>query len=183
MSTRTLVGRSMMSSRNRAGRSEDRVTATLIPGDGVGTELMSSVEEVLKAAAVTMDFEDYFMSKVHSALSHRIKSVVNSNTRNGLCLKGILTTPSFTGSGAAGMLNIRMRNTFDLYANVLKVYATVLKVASIPWVKFLDSNVDLVVVGEQTEYSCLEHASVPWPGRCLRKLYQDLTRRFMTGHG
>merc|ERR1711892_1318125 len=88
LSTRALVNRSM------ASRPEDRVTATLIPGDGVGPELVASVEEVFKAAAVPMDFEVYFMSEVHSALSVPVKTVVDSIARNGLCLKGILTTPS-----------------------------------------------------------------------------------------
>merc|ERR1711892_700867 len=94
LSTRALVSRSMMSTRNMASRPEDRVTTTLIPGDGVGPELVASVEEVFKAAAVPMDFEVYFMSEVHSALSVPVKTVVDSIARNGLCLKGILTTPS-----------------------------------------------------------------------------------------
>ena len=137
-------------------RAEDRVTATLIPGDGVGPELVASVEEVFKAAGVPMDFEVYFMSEVHSALSAPVTSVVESIRRNGLCLKGILTTPSFSASGERETLNIKMRNTLDLYANVIKVN-------SIEGVKSRHSDVDLVIIREQTEgeYSCLEHESVP----------------------
>ena len=86
-------------------RAEDRVTATLIPGDGVGPELVASVEEVFKAAGVPMDFEVYFMSEVHSALSAPVPAVVESIRRNGLCLKGILTTPSFSASGERETLN------------------------------------------------------------------------------
>ena len=156
LSTRALMSRSMVSNRNLASRPEDRVTATLIPGDGVGPELVASVEEVFKAAAVPMDFEVYFMSEVHSALSSPVRSVVDSISRNGICLKGILTTPSFSASGEADTLNIRMRIALDLYANVVKV-------ASIPGVKSRHTDVDLVVIREQTEgeYSCLEHESVP----------------------
>jgi len=151
------MSRSMVLTRSLANnRPGDRVTATLIPGDGVGPELVASVEEVFKAAAVPMDFEVYFMSEVHSALSAPISSVVDSITRNGLCLKGILTTPSISASGETDTLNIRMRKSLDLYANVVKV-------ASIPGVKSRHSNVDLVVIREQTEgeYSCTEHESVP----------------------
>ena len=36
---------------------KERVTATLIPGDGVGPEMVTAVEEVFKAAGVPMDFE------------------------------------------------------------------------------------------------------------------------------
>jgi len=155
-SLRQNVARSLINSRSIASSPDERITATLIPGDGVGPELVSSVEEVFKAAAVPMDFEVYFMSEVHSALSSPVSSVVDSITRNGICLKGILTTPSFSASGEADTLNIRMRKSLDLYANVVKV-------ASIPGVKSRHSDVDLVVIREQTEgeYSCLEHESVP----------------------
>merc|ERR1719431_1627698 len=141
---------------NRGIKTHERITATLIPGDGVGPELVASVEEVFKAAAVPVDFEVYFMSEVHSTLSTPVKTVAESIARNGLCLKGILTTPSFSASGEADTLNIRMRNNLDLYANVVKV-------KSIPGVKSRHSNIDLVVIREQTEgeYSCLEHESVP----------------------
>merc|ERR1711892_1564511 len=105
---------------------------------------------------VPMDFEVYFMSEVHSALSSPVKTAVDSISRNGICLKGILTTPAFSASGEADTLNIKMRKSMDLYANVVKV-------ASIPGVKSRHVGVDLVVIREQTEgeYSCLEHESVP----------------------
>ena len=60
---------------------KERVTATLIPGDGVGPELVDSVEEVFKAAGVPMDFEVFFLSEVHSALSSPIDTVVESIAR------------------------------------------------------------------------------------------------------
>ena len=59
----SVVNKSAASS---ALKPEERVTATMIPGDGVGPELMASVEEVFKAAGVPMDFEVYFMSEVRN---------------------------------------------------------------------------------------------------------------------
>ena len=139
-----------------SSRPEDRITATLIPGDGVGPELMASVEEVFKAARVPMDFEVYFMSEVQSALSTPVSTVVESIRKNRLCLKGVMTTPLWSASGESDTLNIRMRNQLDLYANVVKVN-------SIAGVKTRHSDLDLVIIREQTEgeYSCLEHESVP----------------------
>ena len=102
-------------------RPEERVTATLIPGDGVGPELVASMEEVFRAISVPVDFEVFFLSEVHAALSTPIDTVVDSITRNGLCLKGVLTTPSVSATGEADTLNIRLRNQLDLYANVVKV--------------------------------------------------------------
>jgi len=137
-------------------KSDERITATLIPGDGVGPELVASVEEVFKAAAVPVNFETFFMSEVHSAQSTPVKTVADSIARNGLCLKGILASPSFSASGEADTLNIRMRKNLDLYANVVRV-------KSFPGVKSRHSDIDLVVIREQTEgeYSCLEHESAP----------------------
>jgi len=145
-------------------RPEERVTATLIPGDGVGPELVASMEEVFRSISVPVDFEVYFMSEVHSALSAPVETVVESIVRNGLCIKGILTTPSISFTGEADTLNIRLRNTLDLYANVVNV-------KSIPGVRARHgpsadpptSPLNLTIIREQTEgeYSCLEHESIP----------------------
>jgi isocitrate dehydrogenase (NAD+) len=40
---------------------EGRQTATLIPGDGVGPELLSSVKEVFTACGVPVDFEELYI--------------------------------------------------------------------------------------------------------------------------
>jgi isocitrate dehydrogenase (NAD+) len=60
---------------------KERVTATLIPGDGVGPEIVNSVEDVFKAAGVPMDFEVFFLSEVHAALSVPVDTVVESIAR------------------------------------------------------------------------------------------------------
>jgi len=134
---------------------KERVTATLIPGDGVGPEMVTAVEEVFKAAGVPMDFEVFFLSEVHPSLSVPVNTVIDSISRNGLCLKGILQTPAYACEGDDSM-NMQMRKGLDLYANVVKV-------KSIPGVQCKHQNVDLVVIREQTEgeYSNLEHESVP----------------------
>ena len=144
-------------------RAEERITATLIPGDGVGPELVASVEEVFRSISVPVDFEVYFMSEVHSALSTPVDTVVDSIARNGLCLKGILTTPSVSSTGEADTLNIRLRRSLDLYANVVKVQSVPgVKARHGPLADPPSDPVDLVVIREQTEgeYACLEHESV-----------------------
>ena len=156
-----MFSRSMVSSGVLAPK--ERVTATLIPGDGVGPEMVSAVEEVFKAAGVPMDFEVFFLSEVHASLSVPVETVVESITRNGLCLKGVLQTPMYATAGDEDTLNMKMRKGLDLYASVVKV-------TSIPGVKCKHNNVDLVIIREQTEgeYSCLEHESVPGVVECLK---------------
>ena len=97
----------------------------------------------------------FFLSEVHPSLSVPVNTVIDSISRNGLCLKGILQTPAYACEGDDSM-NMQMRKGLDLYANVVKV-------KSIPGVQCKHQNVDLVVIREQTEgeYSNLEHESVP----------------------
>jgi len=135
---------------------QNRLTATLIPGDGVGPELVSTVVDVFKATGVPVDFEIHFLSEVHASLSSPLDQVVDSIKKNGICLKGVLTTPEYGEEGDLQSLNMRMRKSLDLYANVVKV-------KSVPGVKTRHNNIDLVIVREQIEgeYSSLEHESVP----------------------
>lgn len=69
---------------------EGKVKCTLIPGDGVGPELVVSVQNVFKAANVPVEFEPYFLSEVNPTLSAPLEQVSNSIARNRVCLKVIL---------------------------------------------------------------------------------------------
>jgi isocitrate dehydrogenase (NAD+) len=74
-----------------------------------------------------------------------------------LChLQGILATPDYSHTGELQTLNMKLRNELDLYANVVHV-------KSLPGIKCRHSNVDCVIIREQTEgeYSALEHECVP----------------------
>lgn len=144
-------------------RQTNRVKCTLIPGDGVGPELVYSVQEVFKAAGVPVDFEPYFFSEVNPTLSAPIDQVTNSITKNKVCLKGILATPDYSHTGELQTLNMKLRNELDLYANVVHV-------KSLPGVRSRHTGVDCVVIREQTEgeYSALEHESVKGVVECLK---------------
>ncbi|XP_056630156.1 isocitrate dehydrogenase [NAD] subunit beta, mitochondrial [Diorhabda carinulata] len=146
-----------------AERPDARTTCTLIPGDGVGPELMYSVTEVFKAAGIPVDFETYFFSEVNPTLSAPIEKVTESISRNRVCLKGILATPDYSHTGELQTLNMKLRNALDLYANVVHV-------KSLPGVKSRHSNIDCVIIREQTEgeYSALEHEGVKGVVECLK---------------
>ncbi|CAG5013846.1 unnamed protein product [Parnassius apollo] len=142
---------------------EGRIKCTLIPGDGVGPELVYSVQEVFKAADIPVQFESFFFSEVNPTLSAPLEDVVNSITRNKICIKGILATPDFSHTGELQTLNMKLRNALDLYANVVHV-------KSLPNVKCRHHDVDCIIIREQTEgeYSALEHESVPGVVECLK---------------
>lgn len=135
----------------------------MIPGDGVGPELMYSVQEVFKAANVPVDFETYFLSEINPVLSAPMEEVAKSIQKNKICLKGILATPDYSRTGELQTLNMALRNELDLYANVVHV-------RSLPGVKSRHSNIDCTIIREQTEgeYSALEHECVPGVVECLK---------------
>jgi len=144
-------------------RTEGRTKCTLVPGDGVGPELVYSVQEVFKAAGVPVDWDMFFLSEVNRPLSAPLDDVANSIQRNGICLKGILATPDYSHTGELETLNMKLRKALDLYANVVHV-------KSLPGIKMRHKDIDCVVIREQTEgeYSALEHESVKGVVECLK---------------
>ena len=130
-------------------------TVTLIPGDGIGPEVVAAAVRVLEATGVGFEFETQnagagAMGDEGVALPAH---VLDSIRRNKLALKGPTGTP--IGSGFRSV-NVELRKTLDLYANVRPV-------RTLPGVKSRYDGVDLIVFRENTEdlYSGLEHVVVP----------------------
>lgn len=155
-----------------ASKPEGRIACTLIPGDGVGPELVHSVQEVFSAADVPVDFEPFFLSEVNPTLSAPLEKVVASINKNKICLKGILASPDYSHTGELQTLNMKLRNELDLYANVVHV-------VSLPGVKTRHQGIDAVVIREQTEgeYSAQEHESVPGVIECLKVVTEKKSLR------
>jgi len=125
-------------------------TITVIPGDGIGPEVTDATLEVLDAAGADLDYDRQIagataLEEVHNPLPDR---TLNSIRRNGVALKGPLTTP--VGSGFRSV-NVAIRKEFDLYANV-RPAKTIL-----PGGRYED--IDLVLIRENTEglYVGVEH--------------------------
>lgn len=130
-------------------------TITLIPGDGIGPEVTSAVVRIIEAAGVQIEWETHYagaqaLAKFGDTLP---KELLESIKRNRVALKGPITTP--VGKGFTSV-NVGLRKALDLYANLRPV-------KSLPNVPSRYSDVDLVVVRENTEdlYSGLEHVVVP----------------------
>jgi len=160
-------------------------TCTLIPGDGVGPDLMESAREVLKNLNAPIEFEEFHLSEISPNTSVSLERVSKSLNKNGVALKGVINIPEHGRAGELLSLNQKFRNTLDLYANVVKI-------ESLPGVRARHNNVDLVVVREQTEgeYSALEHESIPGVVECLKVVTAEKSRRiakfafdYATRHG
>jgi len=132
-----------------------RHKVTLIPGEGIGPEVAAAVRRILEAAGVQIDWEEV-EARAHKASATGqfvTEAAVESVRRNRVALKGPMGTAI---AGGAPSINVALRKTLDLYANVRPV-------KNLPGVKSRFEDVDVVLIRENTEdlYSGLEHEVVP----------------------
>ncbi|CAN5767216.1 isocitrate/isopropylmalate dehydrogenase family protein [soil metagenome] len=125
-------------------------TITVIPGDGIGPEVTAATLEILRAANADLEYEEQLAGIAGlDALKSPLPDItLESIRRNGVCLKGPLTTPVGTGFRS---INVAIRKEFDLYANVRPALTMV------PGGRYED--IDLVLIRENTEglYVGVEH--------------------------
>jgi len=144
---------------------------TLLPGDGIGPEVTAAVVAIIECAGVDVEWEKYFVgSEAISRYGDPLPpEVLESILRNKVALKGPVTTPVGTGFAS---INVRLRKTLDLYANLRPV-------KSMPNIITRFENVDLVVVRENTEdlYSGLEHEVVPGVVESLKIITEKASTR------
>src|SRR5690348_2184062 len=128
---------------------------TLIPGDGIGTEVTAAVVRILEATGLKFDWETVLAgADAYEKYKEYIpKELTTSIERTHVALKGPITTP--VGGGFAS-INVKLRKQFDLYANFRPV-------RNLPHIPTRYPDIDLVIIRENTEglYSGLEHEVVP----------------------
>ena len=124
---------------------------TLIPGDGIGPELADATRGVLEATGIAFDWDvqqagEATIAAEGTPLPDR---VVESIRRNGVAIKGPITTPV---GGGFRSVNVALRHALELYANVRPA-------RSMKGVASRYENVDLIIVRENTEdlYAGIEH--------------------------
>jgi len=157
---------------------------TLIPGEGIGPEVAAATRRVLESAGVQIDWEEIAGRSDSSADQGKSvnKAAVESVRRNRVALKGPMATAI---AGGAPSVNVALRKTLDLYANLRPV-------KNVPGVKSHFANVDLILVRENTEdlYSGLEHEVVPGVVESLKIITERASTRiakfafeYATRHG
>ncbi len=146
-------------------------TITLIPGDGIGPEVASAMQEVVESAGIDVQWETYEAGEVayQKCGQYIPEDLLESIRRNRVAIKGPITTP--VGEGFAS-INVSLRKTFNLYANFRPI-------RNLPGVKTPFENVDLIVVRENTEdlYSGLEHVVVPGVVESLKIITAEASTR------
>ncbi|MDO8933536.1 MAG: isocitrate/isopropylmalate family dehydrogenase [Rhodocyclaceae bacterium] len=134
-----------MSATNQAA-----IPATLIPGDGIGPEIVDATVKVLDALGARFDWEirQAGLAGMKESGDPLPQAALDSIRRTRLALKGPLETP--VGGGYRSS-NVRLREEFKLYANVRPAYTI------IPGGRYED--IDLVLLRENNEglYVGFEH--------------------------
>src|SRR6266508_5399486 len=146
-------------------------TITLIPGDGIGPEVASKVVRIIEASGVAITWETHYagaqaLEKFGATLPTEL---LESIKRNKVSLKGPITTP--VGKGFTSV-NVGLRKTLDLYANLRPVRA-------LPNVPCRYPELDLVIVRENTEslYAGIEHVVVPGVVESLKIITEKASTR------
>ena len=144
---------------------------TLIPGDGIGPEVTEAVVRIFHVAGLTIEWERYdagvtAFKRFNQSLPAEL---LDSIKRNKVALKGPVTTPIAEGITS---VNVGLRKALDLYANLRPV-------RNLPGVPSRFSDVDLVIVRENTEdlYSGLEHEVVPGVVESLKIITERASTR------
>jgi len=129
---------------------------TLIPGDGIGPEVIQAAVRAVEATGVDICWRRAELNEaiILEAGKTLPQYVLDSLHETRIGLKGPVTTPVAEGFQS---VNVALRKALDLYANVRPV-------RTIPGIRtrFEDVRIDMVIFRENTEdlYSGLEHEIV-----------------------
>ena len=128
----------------------NKIPATLIPGDGIGPEIVEAVIKVLDALGAPFEWDHQVggLAGIAAGGDPLPAATLDSIRRTKLALKGPLTTPI---GGGYRSVNVRLREEFQLFANLRPAKTLV------PGGRFED--IDLILVRENLEglYVAFEH--------------------------
>jgi len=147
-----------------------RHKVTLIPGEGIGPEVAAATRRVVDVSGAQIDWEELEARAGEGEKGQLLNTAaIESVRRNRVALKGPMGTAI---AGGAPSVNVALRKTLDLYANLRPV-------KNVPGVQSRFENVDVVLVRENTEdlYSGLEHEVVPGVVESLKIITERASTR------
>ncbi|KAM4733757.1 isocitrate dehydrogenase [NAD] subunit alpha, mitochondrial [Anableps anableps] len=146
-------------------------TVTLIPGDGIGPEISAAVMKIFEAAKAPIQWEERNVTAVQGPGGKWMipPDAKQSMDKTKIGLKGPLKTPIAAGHPS---MNLLLRKTFDLYANVRPC-------VSIEGYDTPYTDVNLVTIRENTEgeYSGIEHVIVDGVVQSIKLITEHASQR------
>src|SRR6266403_515150 len=144
---------------------------TLIPGDGIGPEVIQATVRMLEATGVKFEWESFAAgAEAFEKYKEYIPKELNDSIeRTRVGLKGPVTTPI---GGGFSSINVELRKRFELFANFRPV-------RNLPHIPTRYPDIDLIVVRENTEglYSGIEHEVVPGVVESLKIITEKASTR------
>lgn len=144
-------------------------TIAVIPGDGIGPEIMQATLRVIDALGLDLKYDF-----VEAGLAAQIKfgdllpqATLDAIAKHKVALKSPLTTP--VGEGFTS-INVTLRKKFDLYANVRPAI-------SFPGTKSRYENIDVLTVRENTEGAYIGEGQQVSADGDTATLTQKITRK------
>src|SRR5437870_8484283 len=143
---------------------------TVLPGDGIGPEVVESALEIIKATGVAIEFEKCeagagaFQKGIVTGIP---RETIDSIERTHVVLKGPLETPIGYGNRSA---NVTLRTLFETYGNIRPV-------RELPGVQtaFTGRQLDIVIVRENIEdlYAGIEYMQTPGVAESLKLISRE----------
>jgi isocitrate dehydrogenase len=143
---------------------------TILPGDGIGPEVVDSALAIISAAGVPLEFEKceagarVFEKGIATGIP---KETIRSIERTKVVLKGPLETPIGYGNRSA---NVTLRALFETYGNIRPV-------RELPGVQtaFTGRQLDIVIVRENIEdlYAGIEYMQTPGVAESLKLISRE----------
>ncbi len=148
---------------------------TVAPGDGIGPEITEAVLRILQAAGASIapEFVEVGERVYRSGNTSGIpEDAWASIDRTGVLLKGPITTPQ---GGGYKSLNVTMRKTLGLYANVRPCRSWK------PVVSSRHPDMDVVIIRENEEdlYAGIEHRQTEDVAQCLKLITRKGSERII----
>ena len=143
---------------------------TVLPGDGIGPEVVESALEIIQATAIAIEFEKCeagagaFQKGIVTGIP---RETIESIERTHVVLKGPLETPIGYGNRSA---NVTLRTLFETYGNIRPV-------RELPGVQtaFTGRKLDIVIVRENIEdlYAGIEYMETPGVAEGLKLITRE----------
>ena len=112
-----------------------RSTVTMMPGDGIGPEMMGYVKEVFRYAGAPIDFETVMLDPSDDNYDD-LYNAISSVKRNGVGIKGNIETKM--NRPDIKSRNVELRNELDLFVNTIEC-------RSQPGIRTRHDDIDIVV--------------------------------------
>src|SRR4051812_36949774 len=147
---------------------------TVLPGDGIGPEVVDAALEIINATGVDVEFEKCeagaraFQKGIVTGIP---PDTISSIERTRVVLKGPLETPIGYGNRSA---NVTLRTLFETYGNIRPV-------RELPGVQtaFTGRALDIVIVRENIEdlYAGIEYMQTPGVAEGLKLISREAVRK------